>query len=665
MKLTYRPEIDGLRAIAVFSVIFYHANFFLLNKNLFSGGFLGVDIFFVISGYLITSIILKEIYKTKNFSFINFYERRVRRIIPALLFVMFCSLPFAYAILIIEPIVDFSKSIISSIFFISNIYFQYTGNSYDNEHVLLKPFLHTWSLSVEEQFYIWFPIFLILIIKFFKKYLIIFLSIGLLISISFSQYSSIYHSDFNFYQIFSRGFELLLGSLLSYFELNNGGGNSRKSNRIFNQIFPKLGISLIIFSFFFFTNRDLLPSFYSLVPLSGVCLIIWFSHKDEIITKILSNKIFVFFGLISYSLYLFHYPIFAFSRILLIFDNYKFLFILLTIIISIFSFYFIEKTFRNKNIIPLRRLVVILLSSILFLVSLNFYSIKEDGIKIRLPKIFQEKLQHSITKFYQKENLQKVLLIGDSHSTSLEYHLNEEIKKNGLSLFRFETKMFLKDFNYIDLETKKIDKEFIKSNRKIDNFLKENKNLIIIFHQRWSLKILETYFDNEEGFKEYKREEEKNYGYLEPINIKTTSQQQREKYIKEGLISEINNIINQGHKLILVYPVPEFGFDPPKLLNSEYVKKYLLKKEKYSPPILTGSYELYKKRNKLIFEILDTVQNENIYRVYPHSYFCDKQIKNRCVSNDEKNIFFYDDDHLALSGSKFIVNAILKIIKNI
>ena len=225
--------------------------------------------------------------------------------------------------------------------------------------------------------------------------------------------------------------------------------------------------------------------------------------------------------------------------------------------------------------------------------------------------------------------------------------------------------MFLKDFNYIDLETKKIDKEFIKSNRKIDNFLKENKNLIIIFHQRWSLKILETYFDNEEGFKEYKREEEKNYGYLEPINIKTTSQQQREKYIKEGLISEINNIINQGHKLILVYPVPEFGFDPPKLLNSEYVKKYLLKKEKYSPPILTGSYELYKKRNKLIFEILDTVQNENIYRVYPHSYFCDKQIKNRCVSNDEKNIFFYDDDHLALSGSKFIVNAILKIIKNI
>ena len=171
MKFVYRPEIDGLRAIAVFSVTFYHANFFLLNKSLFSGGFLGVDIFFVISGYLITSIILKEIYKKNNFSFINFYERRVRRIIPALLFVMFCSLPFAYVILNIETIIDFSKSIISSIFFISNIYFNFTGNRYGEEHTLLKPFLHTWSLSVEEQFYILFFIFLILIFKFFKKYL--------------------------------------------------------------------------------------------------------------------------------------------------------------------------------------------------------------------------------------------------------------------------------------------------------------------------------------------------------------------------------------------------------------------------------------------------------------------------------------------------------------
>jgi peptidoglycan/LPS O-acetylase OafA/YrhL len=671
LKLSYRPEIDGLRAIAVFSVIFYHANFAIVNKSLFSGGFLGVDIFFVISGYLITSIILKEIYKKNNFCFINFYERRVRRIIPALLFVIFCSLPFAYEILLIEPIIDFSKSIISSIFFISNIYFNFTGNRYGEEHTLLKPFLHTWSLSVEEQFYILFPIFFILIIKFFKKYLIFFFSIGLLISISFSQYSSIYHPGFNFYQIFTRGFELLLGSLLSYFELNNKkekkrGGVGSKSFRVYNQLFPKLGIILIIFSFFFFNDKDLLPSVYSLVPLSGACLIIWFSHKDELITKILSNKIFVFFGLISYSLYLFHYPIFAFSRILEIFnDYYKLIFIFLTILISIFSYYFIERTFRDRRIISLKKLIIILLSSIVFLISFNFYIIKEEGIKSRLPKIFQQKSKEFNVKFHQQDNLEKVILIGDSHARSLEYYLNEELKKNNFSLFSFSTSFYLKDFNFVERKTKEIDINFIESNNRIDKFLKENSNLIIVFHQRWSLRILETFFDNEEGYKEYKRENEKYYNYLEPKNIKNSSQQQRAKYIKEGLISEINNIINQGHKLILVYPVPEMAFEPHKLLRNKNLKNFILNKDEYSPPILSISYEVYKKRNKLIFEILDSVQNENIYRVYPHSHFCDKELKNRCVSNNKENIFYYDDDHLSLSGSKFVVDDILKIIKNI
>lgn len=247
----------------------------------------------------------------------------------------------------------------------------------------------------------------------------------------------------------------------------------------------------------------------------------------------------------------------------------------------------------------------------------------------------------------------------------MEYHLNEEIKKNNLSLYRFDTRFFLKNFNYVNRNTKNFDKDFIKKNEKIDKFLKENSNLIVVFHQRWSLRILETSFDNEEGYKEYKREKKKFGDYLEPINIKTTSQNEKQKYIRDSLISQINEIVNQGHKLILVYPVPEKAFKPHKLLHRPMIKENLFNKEKLMTPVLTTSYEVYKKRNQKIFEILDSVESSNIYRVYPHSHFCDKQIKNRCVANDEENIFYYDGDHLSLSGSKYVVDDIIKIIQSI
>ena len=158
MKLAYRPEIDGLRAIAVGAVILYHAQITIFGPQAIKGVFIGVDIFFVISGYLITSIILKELITTGSFSFKYFYERRIRRILPALLLVMLVSLPFAWMYFIPSSFIDFSKSIIYSLGFSSNFYFHYSGQEYGAIDGLLKPFLHTWSLSVEEQFYIVFPV---------------------------------------------------------------------------------------------------------------------------------------------------------------------------------------------------------------------------------------------------------------------------------------------------------------------------------------------------------------------------------------------------------------------------------------------------------------------------------------------------------------------------
>jgi peptidoglycan/LPS O-acetylase OafA/YrhL len=178
MKLTYRPEIDGLRAVAVISVILYHAKTTIFELTPFKGGFIGVDIFFVISGYLITSLILKELYKTGEFSFIHFYERRARRILPALFTVILTSVFFAWTILLPGNFADYTKSVFYSLGFSSNFYFYYEGLKYGTDDGLLKPFLHTWSLSVEEQFYIIFPVILIVSFKYFRSHLLSVMIIG-------------------------------------------------------------------------------------------------------------------------------------------------------------------------------------------------------------------------------------------------------------------------------------------------------------------------------------------------------------------------------------------------------------------------------------------------------------------------------------------------------
>ena len=171
-RLDYRPEIDGLRAIAVFSVIFYHSSVLIFEKKFLSGGFIGVDIFFVISGYLISKLISNEYRNTKNFSFLKFYTRRIKRILPALLFVIIVSFPFIYFKTPPIFIEEFLRSIIFINLFISNIFFWNLGWGYDQlQNVQFQPFLHAWTLSLEEQFYLFFPVFFIFIYKKLNKYL--------------------------------------------------------------------------------------------------------------------------------------------------------------------------------------------------------------------------------------------------------------------------------------------------------------------------------------------------------------------------------------------------------------------------------------------------------------------------------------------------------------
>ena len=206
----YRREIDGLRAIAVIPVIFFHAG--LLG---FSGGFAGVDIFFVISGYLITSIILQET-ESGSFSLAKFYERRVRRILPSLFFVLFVSSIFAWFLLLPVEMKSFSRSLIKVVTFSSNFYFA-KSIDYFATAAELKPLLHTWSLAVEEQFYFIFPLLFMVLWRFWQKKMVMLLAFMMFSSIAFAHYGTTHQAIENFFLLPSRAWELLLGALISFY----------------------------------------------------------------------------------------------------------------------------------------------------------------------------------------------------------------------------------------------------------------------------------------------------------------------------------------------------------------------------------------------------------------------------------------------------------------
>jgi peptidoglycan/LPS O-acetylase OafA/YrhL len=674
MKIRYRPEIDGLRAVSVFAVIIYHANFVLYGHALFEGGFIGVDIFFIISGYLITTLILKEIFRTNRFSFKIFYERRIRRILPTLLFVVIITSIISFFILLPSSLIDYGRSVLSTVSFVSNFYFHYTDNAYEQKNSLLKPLLHTWSLSVEEQFYILFPIFLIIINKFFRKHLLKFLFFIFMTSLLFSVYFSKTHPSFNFYIILSRGFELLLGSLLSYFELNNGGGR-RKSYSILNQICPSLGIVLILYSFLFFNFIEIFhPSIITLIPIIGILLILRFSNKGEFVTDILSSQIFVRIGLISYSLYLWHYPIFAYLRYICIFNNsiwIKLLGILLTIILSILSYYFIEKPFRNKNIITTKMLGICIFVSAIILLSYSFYILKTEGIKSRYPNLISETLNKTLNDNEQNRlngnSERTVFLVGDSHSNVLAFNLNKELTSQSYNFYKKNTIFYLKNFNLIEKKGNRVNKNYIEENIDIDKFLQEHKNIIVVWHQRWSPILLEEYFDNKEVYSEYNTERDRELIYkIKQINIVNDTLNERQKYIIEGIKSSAKNILKKGNSLILVYPVPEMGFDVPRLVLKNYLTNKIKNKNKnIETSEITISYNVYKKRNKKIFDTLDSIQGPNVYRVFPDKSFCNNVIVNRCIANNKKHLFYSDDNHLSFEGSKYIVSDIMKVIQKI
>ena len=633
MRINYRPEIDGLRSIAVVAVIIYHAQIFIFGDQLFKGGFIGVDIFFVISGYLITSIILIELNNTGTFSFKNFYERRVRRLLPALLFVMLVSFPFAWSYLSPVSFVDYSKSILSSLFFSSNIYFYLTGIEYDGVGGMFKPYLHTWSLSVEEQYYIVFPIILLLAFRFFKTQIIKILFLIFIISILVAHFTAREYTTLNFYFIHSRMWELMAGSILAFFEIKKG---YRSSKLILNKYLPLFGLFIIFYSILFFDNQIPHPSLYTILPVTGVCLIIWFSGQNDLVTKILSTKIFVGVGLISYSLYIWHYPIFAFSRLADFTQgdlNKKIYIAVLLLVLSILSFLFVEKPFRDKKF-KFSKIFYVLITSA-FVVSLSsFVVIQKDGFNYTFPKNLNLenydlrakypdtyykchknfKIKDKFCKFgnYNKD----VYLVGDSQLITIMHDLKEKLNEKKLNLTTMTRPgEFLVFKNFKNKKGKKY------QNYRL-NHLSKIQDSTIILGGKYSLYGEYTKKSINEEIKYYK------------------------KFFEE--------MENNRNKIILLYPMPVV--DNPYHANK--INRLKIKKIKLEG--LEDQFilkEQFRKKSKKTYDFLKNFNNNNIIHLDLSNIFCDMK---KCYSVKDKKIFISDDDHPSILGAELINNLIIK-----
>lgn len=383
-KLSYRAEIDGLRSIAVISVILYHAQVMLFGRDWFEGGFIGVDIFFVISGYLITRVIISEIQTNGSFSFLNFYERRARRILPMLFVVILVSIPFAWQKLLPSDFIDYANSILASVFFGSNFFFYFSTTEYGADSALLKPFLHTWSLGVEEQFYLLFPIIAIVIFKFARQHFLIIIVALSFVSLQFSAHMETINADLNFYLPFSRFWELAVGSLLAYRELSE----KKYGSRFIRELLSIIGMALIAISILTFDKETPHPSYWTLIPIVGVALLIEFTTASEVVGKILGSKLFVWFGVISYSAYLWHFPIFAFNRMDGSFGSKeKLALFVLTLILSYFSYQFIEKPFRQRLVIQTKTFVLMMALFTVLISSFMVFGVLTKGYEGRFTEV--------------------------------------------------------------------------------------------------------------------------------------------------------------------------------------------------------------------------------------------------------------------------------------
>jgi peptidoglycan/LPS O-acetylase OafA/YrhL len=442
----YRPDIDGLRAIAVLAVIAFHLHFVPM-----SGGYVGVDVFFVISGYLISGILLREM-REGRFSIARFYERRCRRILPALFVVALATIVLGFVYLLPDEFKDYGKSLIATVSSLSNIYFCSKTSYFAGG----GPLLHTWSLAVEEQFYLGFPILLFLIHRWRPRWLTASILVITGISLIISIVGNYEFPVANFYMPYTRAWELLLGAILSFRIL------PQLRVRLLREACSILGTLLILFSIFKYNEATPFPGLAALAPCIGAALVIFAGESGpSLVGSVLSLRPLTFLGAISYSLYLWHWPLLFFGgRGFLTFNDLSHranvaIFLAICIGLSTLSWKFVELPARfGGRQMPRPRLLLAAGVCILAFAAAGLSILALGGLPARYPPaalaIAQDHGEEANTRFFRRgscfipypapfsqfapgsclqidSNQKNYLLLGDSHAAALWHALDTQL----------------------------------------------------------------------------------------------------------------------------------------------------------------------------------------------------------------------------------------------
>ncbi len=641
----YRPDIDGLRAIAVLAVVFYH-----YAVPGFAGGYVGVDVFFVISGYLITSLIYDEM-QQQRFSLLNFYVRRIRRIFPAL-FVMLAIVSGLAAWLLFPADFDrFAHSLGATALFAVNI--QFLGEiGYFKVAAVERPLLHLWSVAVEEQYYLLFPA-LLLLARTRSRYWLGAIVGGLLLaSFGFAQWSVLHEPGWAFYLLPSRMWELMVGALLAI------TGIQAPRPRVVREGLGLIGLGLIAYAIFTFSKATLFPGTNALFPCIGTALVILAgTGGNGYANRVLSLSPIVFVGLISYSLYLWHWPIFVLARYYLYrAPNPEEVAVCFTLAVtlSILSWHFVEKPLRRMKfawprLVPFGAGAVVIAATLLLAVAV----IRSNGLPDRFEPSVRRMLaeehdddgmlddcfglplkdinQTRLCRFGASAEIQpSFILWGDSHADAILPAVRDVAKQNGREGFFVGEPSCAPLLGVARPDTPRC----LAFNDRVMAFVQAHSNLkVVILMARWGKNADGlAYGDEGTGFVPISDQDGKAVKPSDNAAIFT-----------RGLRRTVAALRAMKRDVVLVGPVPEIGWPVPRVLAREEITG--------KPRRAVPSQVEYLRRQRVVLPLFERLAqaDEGISAVYPGRYLCAGE---QCAVMENGIPLYRDQHHLSVYGAR-------------